>query len=200
MLSSYICWNEELKQIMFGRLFITILIVLMILAVGAQFLYYGFTHIMGTRTVVMVMHNGTQKTLISGPNAPRPDWVPIMPKALLANAGYWVPNPIERQSGQKSGTIDLMSFAPLEDIQYYYLSELKKLNFTTQGSPTGKFDQAFTDVLGVESTVYGYHEATKREFLATIFAPWGWPIASRSVQIKWSVRRKTKPIPQKVTN
>lgn len=44
----------------------------------------------GTNTIVMAEHDGSQRTLISGPAAPVPMWVPKLPGSVMITAAHWI--------------------------------------------------------------------------------------------------------------
>src|SRR5207245_5415508 len=75
-----------------GRILFGILLAVTIVG-GYPYASLIVSRIIGTSTVVFTEHDGIQRTLVMGPDAPRPAWLPTLPRSFIVQAGHWVPSP-----------------------------------------------------------------------------------------------------------
>ena len=107
-------------------LFLTVLVVL----VGYPYAAWVLNHMLGTHSVVMTEHDGTQRTLIMGPDAPHPEWLAVMPGALVVSAGRWLPSPSQADEGD----LDILTHAGFDDIRRFYMDGLQAQGFAMKTS------------------------------------------------------------------
>ena len=68
---------------------------LLAVTVVAGYPYAGLLlgRIIGTSTVTFSEHDGIQRTMVMGPDAPRPEWLPILPRSVVVQAAHWLAEP-----------------------------------------------------------------------------------------------------------
>ncbi len=158
-------------------------IALVVLAVVAGYPYVSLVlmRVLGTNTVVMTEHDGTARTLVSGPAAPRPTWVPDLPRALTITRSHWLPAP----DRAIAGGADLLSHkAPIE-ISQFYLDKLKALGFDARDIGTGLISPAIAAWLGIEKQILAYREDDDMTVTVDINSPSGLLLRPRLVKVHW---------------
>ncbi len=70
-----------------GRSFFVALVIVSFLA-GYPYAALILNRILGTNTSTLLEHDGRHSVLTMGPNAPRPDWVPMMPRAWVITTAH----------------------------------------------------------------------------------------------------------------
>jgi len=161
-------------------LFLTVLVVL----VGYPYAGWVLNHMLGTHSVVMTEHDGTQRTLIMGPDATHPEWLAVMPGALVVSAGRWLPSPSQADEGD----LDILTHAGFDDIRRFYMDGLQARGFAMKDLGTGTLSPPAAAYLGIDRMLYGYRAETGFEVSLDIASPSGFLLPSRMVQIHW---RKT---------
>lgn len=164
-----------------GRLLFGILIVLSLVA-GYPYAGYVVNRSLGTGPVTFVEHDGTSRTLIKGPDAPRPDWLPLMPSSLLVTAGHWMPGPAQSPAGD----VELLSHAGREAIESYYLDALREAGFTLRDIGIAPLSAPEAALLGQSGTLIGWRRDSGLKVTVQISTRSGLIIPSRLVQIHWT--------------
>src|SRR5918911_5645202 len=112
------------EQTMRVRIFLALVLGLAV-AAGYPYAALILNRMIGTSTVVFAERDGLDRRLILGPDAPRPDWLPLFPGSLVVQAGHWLPSP----GREIAGDLELVSHADLEDIKQFYLDALSAAGF-----------------------------------------------------------------------
>src|SRR5262245_51883122 len=105
---------------MSGRFLLALLLAVTVVA-GYPYAGLILGRIIGTSTVTFNEHDGVQRTMIMGPDAPRPAWLPILPRATVVQAAHWLPSP----DREVAGSVELLTHKGVDEIKRYYLDELR---------------------------------------------------------------------------
>jgi hypothetical protein len=173
-------WSFEMSRLMFG-----LLIVVGLLA-GYPYVNLVLYRMLGTTTVMMTEHDGTQRALVMGPDAPRPDWLPLLPRSVITQAGHWMPSP----GREIAGDVEVLTHKGLDDIKRYYLDALGAAGFEMQDAGYGAMTPPIAAYLGVDNILLGYRRDSKLAISVTTRAPGGMMSLSRIVQIHWQTSDK----------
>jgi hypothetical protein len=168
---------------MWGRAFIGLLLLLSLVA-GYPYAALVLNRALGTNTVVFGERDGQQRTLIMGPSAPRPDWLPILPRSLVVQAGHWLPSP----DREIAGDVELLTHNSVEDIKRFYLGGLAAAGFQMRDIGYGPLNAATAAYLGIDNTLTGYRGEAKLAISVVTRSPDGFIFPSRTVQIHWQTR------------
>jgi hypothetical protein len=162
------------------RLFIALLITVGVVA-GAPYAALLVNRVIGTNTVVFTEADGSQRTLIMGPDAAQPDWLPMMPGARLVNAHRWLPNTL----AVDSGGVELAIHADVTAVKAFYTQALEQIGFTVEDDGLGPLNAATAAYLGMAGTLLAERRSTGHELTIQIRTPDGLIVARRLLQIEW---------------
>jgi hypothetical protein len=162
------------------RAFIAVLIIVAVLA-GAPYAALLINRIIGTNTVVFTEADGSRRTLIIGPDAAQPDWLPMMPGSRLVNAHRWLPNTL----AVDSGGVELATQADVAAVKAFYTEALGKIGFAVEDDGLGPLNAATAAYLGMAGTLLAERRSTGHELTLQIRTPDGLIVASRLLQIEW---------------
>ena len=162
------------------RFLIAALIVIAVLA-GAPYAALLINRVIGTYTVIFTEADGSQRTLISGPAAAQPDWLPIMPRSLLVNAHRWLPNAL----AVDSGGVELATHADLAAVKEFYVQALERIGFAVEDDGLGLLNPATAAYLGIAGSLLAERRSTGHELAVQIRTPDGLIVAPRLLQIQW---------------
>jgi len=167
------------------------LLAVVVTLVGYPYAGWLVTHLLGTATVVMTEHDGTQRTLVMGPGATHPDWLPVMPDALVINAGRWLPTP----SQPEEGDLEILTHTGLDDVRRFYTDNLRQQGFDVKDLGLGTLNPMTAAYLGIDGMLYGYRAATKDEVALDIRSASGLILSSRVLQIHWRKADAPRQLP-----
>jgi hypothetical protein len=165
---------------MWGRLFVGLLLVVA-LAAGYPYASLIVNRIIGTNTVVFTEHDGVQRTLISGPDAPRPAWVPVLPRSFIVHAGHWVPSP----GREIAGDLELLTHKNIEEIKRFYLQALNAAGFDIHDIGYGPLNPLTAAYLGIGNMLQGHRSDGDLTITVTTNTADGFILPSRMVKIHW---------------
>jgi hypothetical protein len=158
----------------------------LILAVAlvAGYPYAGLilSRVIGTNTVVFTEADGIQRTLVMGPDAPRPDWLPMLPRSIVVQAGHWLPSP----GREVAGDVELLTHKDTDEIKSFYVPRLRAAGFDTRDiGYGGTLNAATAAYLGIANTLMGYSRDRALTITVTTRSRDGFILPSRIVQIHW---------------
>ena len=171
-----------------GRAFLFFLLLIGVIF-GSPALDIIIGRILGTYTVVYDAGMVSEYTAISGPAAPLPAWVPILPGAVIAHAS-------QVTSGRPDGVgmVDLATRATLDDIKTFYTRSLTGLGFVVRDDGFGILTPEGAEFFGLAGTLIAERPDTSDEdykYVAVqIRTEDGWLVRSRLLTVQW---RKTVP-------
>jgi hypothetical protein len=166
---------------MWGRLFFGVILAVALVA-GYPYAALILNRVIGTSTVVFGEHDGTQRSLIMGPDAPRPDWLPMLPRAVVIQAGHWLPSP----GREIAGDVELLTHKGVDEIKSFYLPQLRAAGFEVRDiGYGGSLNTATAAYLGIANTLMGYRRDTGLTITVTTRTADGFILPSRLVQIHW---------------
>jgi hypothetical protein len=168
---------------MWGRLFIGFLLAVGLVA-GYPYASLIIYRVIGTNTVVFTEHDGVQRSLIMGPDAPRPEWLPVLPRSIVVQAGHWLPSP----GREVAGDLELLTHKNVDEIKRFYLDRLNAAGFEMRDIGFGPLNALTAAYLGIDNSLLGYQRATKLAITVTTRSADGWLFASRIVQVHWQTR------------
>jgi hypothetical protein len=181
-------WRRpKLRGSAMRRLFLGLLI-LAAMTGGYPYASLLINYSLGTNTVVFAYGDGTERALVSGPDAPRPDWLPIMPGATIVTAGRWVASPVQADAGD----VELAVRADLDEVKQFYMESLSAGGFEVRDLGTYTLAPPIAAHLGIANMLYGYNSASETEINVDIRTPSGWILPSRPVQVRW--RKTSAPL------
>jgi hypothetical protein len=166
---------------------------LVVVAVLLGYPYAGLVlnHMMGTQTVVMIEHDGTRRTVIMGPGATHPDWLPVMPGALVVTAGRWLPSAEQPDEGD----LEILTHAGADDVRRFYTDTLRRQGFDMKDLGLGPLSPPVAAYFGIDGMLYGYRAATKHEVSLDIRAASGLLLPSRVIEIHWRMTDSPQRLP-----
>ena len=142
---------------------------------------------LGTHTIVVDAGMASEYTAITGPDAPRPAWVPILPQAVITDAWQVI-------SGMPDGVgiVHLATRASLDDIKSFYTRSLTDLGFRVRDDGYGILTPEGAEFFGLAGTLIAERPDTSDQdykYVAVqIRTEDGWLVRSRSLTVQW---RKT---------
>jgi hypothetical protein len=163
-----------------GLLFAGVLLVVALVA-GYPYASLIVNRIIGMNTVVFTEHDGRQRTLISGPDAPRPEWLPVLPRSFIVQAGHWVPSP----GREIAGDLELLTHKNVEEIKRFYLDGLNAAGFDTRDIGYGPLNPLTAAALGIANMLQGHRSDGDLTITVTIHTADGFILPSRTVKIHW---------------
>jgi hypothetical protein len=165
---------------MWGRLFVGVLLVVALVA-GYPYAALVLNRAIGTSTVVFTERDGVRRTLISGPDAPRPAWLPIPPRSFIVQAGHWLPSP----GRETAGDLELLTYSGVDEIKRFYADALGAAGFDMRDIGYGPMNAPTAGYLGIANTLQGHRTADDLTITVTTRTADGliWP--SRAVEIHW---------------
>jgi hypothetical protein len=173
---------------MWGRLFLGLLLAVAVVA-GYPYASLIVNRIIGTNTVVFTEPDGLQRTLIMGPDAPRPAWLPILPHSLIVQAGHWMPSP----GREIAGDVELLTHSNVEEIKRFYLDALNSAGFDTHDAGQGTLNAPAAAYFGIANMLQGYRGDDDLTITVTTRTAAGLIVPSRTVQIHWQRWDQTLP-------
>jgi hypothetical protein len=163
-------------------------LILVALLCGTPVINIALLWLVGTNEVVYNPGRPDSYSAISGPSAPRPVWLPRLPKAVVATAHQVTSG---RQDG--FGTLDLVTTLSLGEIKDFYQRTLSELGFSVHDDGIGTLTPAAADFLGIGGTLLAERPHDSREeykwVSVQISAEEGWFLSTRYVSLQW--RRMT---------
>jgi hypothetical protein len=173
------------------RLFLFGLLAIAIL-VGTPYAAWMLNSLMGTYTVTMVEHDGSQRVLTLGPNAPVPDWMPALPGALVVQASRWAPTP----QAVDSGDLEVLSHQDFDSIKGFYREAFEQRGFVVEDLGIGTLNPAAAAYLGLDgqlaanrsvSHLQGSNlQGSNLQVTVQLRSPEGLIVRPRLVQIHWA--------------
>lgn len=169
---------------MWGRWIFGLLVAITLVA-GYPYAALLLNLMVGTNTVVFTEADGTTRSAIMGPHAPRPDWVPIPPRSTVVHAAQWLPSP----QLEDAGSMDVLTHKGADEIKRFYLGELRTAGFEMRDAGFGpNLNPLTASYLGISNMLFGWH-AEKRMWIGiTTRTPDGIVLPSRTVQVVWQKR------------
>jgi hypothetical protein len=159
---------------------------LLAVTVVAGYPYAGLLlgRIIGTSTVTFSEHDGIQRTMVMGPDAPRPEWLPILPRSVVVQAAHWLPSP----GREVAGSVELLTHKSVDEVKRYYLYALRAAGFDVRDAGFGPINAATAAYMGIDNTLLGWRADTSLWISVTTRTPGGLFVPSRTVQINWQKR------------
>jgi hypothetical protein len=121
-----------------------------------------------------------------GPHAPRPDWLSVLPRALVVQAGHWLPSP----GREIAGDLELLTHKDAEEVKRFYLARLTAAGFDMRDIGYGTLNPLTAGYLGIDNMLEGYRRDSKLGIAITTRSPGGLILPSRIVQIHWQSREE----------
>jgi hypothetical protein len=165
---------------MWGRLFLGLVLAVALVA-GYPYAALIINRVIGTNTVVFTEQDGLQRTLVMGPDAPRPDWLPILPESLVVQASHWLPSP----GREVAGDLELLTHKGAEEVKRFYLGALNAARFDTRDIGYGTLNAPAAAYLGIANMLESYRSDEDLTITVTTRTPDGLVFPSRTVQIHW---------------
>jgi len=165
---------------MWGRLFLGVFLVLALVA-GYPYAALVLNRAIGTGTVVFTEGDGVQRTLISGPDAPRPAWLPIPPRSYIMQVGHWVPSP----GREVAGDLEILTHNSVDEIKRFYADALGAAGFDMRDMGYGPMNAPTASYLGIANTLQGHRAEDDLTITVTTRTASGFIWPSRAVQIHW---------------
>jgi hypothetical protein len=141
----------------------------------------AINRVLGTYSVVLTEHGGLQRTLIIGPNAPRPDWVPLLPGSMVVQASHWLPSP----DRPVAGDVTLLTRDDVDEVRRFNLSSLPAMGFDVHDVGIGTLNAPLANYLGIANILEGHRGKDDIAIRVTTRTPSGLVMPSRTVEIHW---------------
>ena len=163
-----------------GLLFTGVLLAVALVA-GYPYASLIVNRAIGTTTVVFTEHDGRQRTLISGPDAPRPEWLPVLPRSFIVQAGHWLPSP-DRET---AGDLELLTHKSVDEVKRFYLEALHAAGFDIRDIGYGPLNPLTAAYLGIANTLEGHRSDDDLTITVTTHTADSFILPSRTVKIHW---------------
>jgi hypothetical protein len=173
---------------MWSRLFLGLVLAVALVA-GYPYASLILNSIIGTYTVVFTERDGLQRSLIIGPNAPRLDWLPLLPRSIVVQAGHWLPSP----GREVAGDLVMLTHTGVDEIKRFYIDRLGASGFDLRDIGFGSLDAPTANYLGIANMLEGYRSDDGVSIKVTTLEANGVILPSRSVQIHWHKWDKSLP-------
>ena len=165
---------------MFSKFYMWLVSAVAFATVLGGYPYFGLamSRVIGTGPVVFIEHDGRTTTTIHGPDAPRPEWVPVMPDSWVNTASHRPKSP----GGHGGGNLVLLSHDGLDAITAFYMHELKVAGFRIVDTTS---DLAALPMSGFDRILSGWNDDTKTMIRVDVTTASGILLPSRSIQMMW---------------
>jgi hypothetical protein len=170
-----------------GRLFLGLVLAVALVA-GYPYAALILNRVIGTSSVVFTERDGLTRSLVMGPDAPRPDWLPALPQSLVVQAGHWLPSP----GRDIAGDLELLTHKGVEEIKRFYLDALGAAGFATRDIGYGTLNAPAAAYLGIANMLEGHRAVDDLTITVTTRTPDGLIFPSRTVQIHWQKWNKSQ--------
>ena len=160
---------------------------LIALAVVAGYPYAGLVlyRLLGTTTVAMVEHDGTPRSMIMGPAAPLPEWLPQLPRGWTVTAAHWHPSPGRPIAGGQ----EVLTHTSVDEVKRFYAAALAEAGFAMRDDGIGTLTPPVAAYLGIDNTLVGTRDDGLVISVVTRSAG-GLILPSRIVQINWTIPQR----------
>jgi hypothetical protein len=165
---------------MWARVFFGIVLVVALLA-GYPYAALLINRVIGTSTVVLNEQDGTQRTLIMGPDAPRPQWLPMLPRSAVVQVSHWVPSP----GREVAGDVALLTHKGVDETKRFYLDALQAAGFDMQDIGYGPLNPPTAAYLGIANILQGHRNRDDLTITVTTRTADGLILPSRSIEVHW---------------
>lgn len=175
---------------MWGRFLIAGLI-LISASIGYPYAGLLINRMLGTNTVAFTDYDGSSKSFVMGPDAPRPVWLPMLPGARVITATKWLSGP----GTEATGGVELLTHASPETVRDFYLRELAVAGFTMReiGMRDMGLNGPTARLLAIDGVLAGEGGPDGVRIRVSTRSAGGLIFASRIVQIDWSRRDAAGP-------
>lgn len=161
--------------------------ILTALVVVAGYPYAGLVlnRVIGTATVAMIEHDGTPRSMVMGPAAPLPAWLPQLPRAWTVTATHWLPSPDRPIAGGH----EVLTHTSVDEIKRFYAAALAEAGFVMRDDGIGTLTPPVAVYLGIDNTLVGTRADGLVISVVTRSAG-GLIFPSRLVQLNWTVPQR----------
>ena len=163
---------------MWGRIFLGVVLVVALVA-GYPYAALLINRVIGTSTVVFNEQDGTQRTLVMGPDAPRPQWLPILPRSTVVQVSHWVPSP----GREVAGDLVLLTHKDVDEAKRFYLDALQAAGFDMQDLGYGPLNPLTAAYLGIANMLQGHRSSDDLTITVTTHTSDGLILPSRSIEL-----------------
>lgn len=148
-------------------------------AVGNPYFSWAIARVMGEQTAFLVHQDGTKSTLVSGPGVAPPDWVPVMPGALVVKGSRW---PEFEGRPSRSGRLEILSHDEVGPIVAWYAAQLAERGFDVAPA---KPPDAFDGYMGIDGQVMASSASRGVDVRVVVRPRQGIVLKPRLVEIDW---------------
>ena len=166
------------------------LLVAATLAFGAPYAAAVLSRVQGAWSADALEQDGTPTHMQFDTDLPRPDWVPVYPGALIAQASDLTS--ARFPSGVHS--LDISTRDGLADIKRFYADRLADAGFNVRDLGTWPMDARTAAFIGLDTTLYAERAATDDLIAIQIHTPEG-ILAARLLQLQWRKISETPAVP-----
>jgi hypothetical protein len=156
------------------------LLVAATLAFGAPYAAAVLSRVQGPWSADALEQDGTRTHMQFATELPRPDWVPVYPGALIAQASNLTS--ARFPSGVQS--LDISTRDTLSDIKRFYTARLEDAGFKVRDLGRWPMDARTAAFIGLDSTLYAERAATDDRITIQIHSPEG-ILSARLLQLQW---------------
>lgn len=165
---------------MFGRWLIVALIGVSLLG-GYPYAALLLNRVLGTNTATLTEHDGRTSTLVFGPSAPRPDWVPVPASAWVVTATQWVSG----KPNLPAGSVDLLSHQGTDALKSFFVDALAERDCVVADNGTGNLAPQVAQYLAIDKFLSADCPKAASALSITIRTSAGWVLPSRMVEVRW---------------
>ena len=160
------------------------------LAFGAPYAAAVLSRVQGAWSADAIEADGSRTRMQFSTDLPRPDWVPVYPGALIAQASTVT-------SARAPSGVHLLAVTTrdgLDAIKRFYLARLEDSGFKVRDLGTWPSDARTAAFLGIDGTLYAERSSTDDLISIQIRTPEGL-LAARTVQAQWRKISETPAVP-----
>lgn len=155
--------------------------ILIAIALAAPYASLLIHRALGTTTAGMITADGARSTLVMGPDAPRPDWLPVAPGARVMTASRWM----TQEYFKDGGDLAVLARGELGALKAFYAGALAAQGFAVEDLGLGGLAPPLAAYMGVAGTLIAERPATGHELSVSIRTPQGFLTQVRVVEIHW---------------
>lgn len=162
------------------RIVVLWLLVAATLAFGAPYAAAVLSRVMGPWSADAIEQDGSRTHMQFGTDLPRPDWVPVYPGALMAQAS----NLTSARAPSGVHFLDISTRDALDDIKRFYTERLAQAGFKVRDLGTYPMDARTAAFIGIDTTLFAERPATDDRIAIQVHSPEG-ILSARLLQMQW---------------
>ncbi|MEX0645734.1 MAG: hypothetical protein WD076_10510 [Parvularculaceae bacterium] len=156
---------------------------------GAPYAAVLINWITGTSTATKIEADGAPSTVVIGPGAPIPAWLPVERVAVVVSASRW----LSQNHFKDCGGVEVLTHSDLARLKEFYSKALLARGFAVEDNGVGDLNPATASYLGLAGSLLAERRDARLEVSITFRTPDGLLLRPRLVQIDWRELHPDQP-------